>query len=82
MKEVCGVRFKTPGKIYYFDPNGIELQNEDFVIVETSMGKEFGIVGIAKKNIDEEMHKEELKKVLKKASKEDIKKNDINKKEL
>ena len=81
MKEVCGVRFKTPGKIYYFDPNGIELQNEDFVIVETSMGKEFGIVGIAKKNIDEEMHKEELKKVLKKASKEDIKQNDINKKD-
>ena len=81
MIEVCGVRFKTPGKIYYFDPNGIELQNEDFVIVETSMGKEFGIVGIAKKNIDEEMHKEELKKVLKKASKEDIKQNDINKKD-
>ena len=81
MKEVCGVRFKTPGKIYYFDPNGIELQNEDFVIVETSMGKEFGIVGIAKKNIDEEMHKEELKKVLKKASKEDIKQNEINKKD-
>ena len=34
MIKVIGVRFRGGGKVYYFDPNGIELKREDQVIVE------------------------------------------------
>lgn len=42
MSEIVGVRFKTAGKIYYFDPTDIELQVGDHVIVETTRGPEVG----------------------------------------
>ena len=36
MAEIIGVRFKTVGKVYYFDPNGLELKTGEKVIVETA----------------------------------------------
>ena len=36
MAEVIGVRFKQVGKVYYFDPAGVQVQKEDSVIVETA----------------------------------------------
>ncbi len=42
MSEIVGVRFKTAGKIYYFDPTDIELKVGDHVIVETTRGPEVG----------------------------------------
>ena len=35
---VVGVRFKSAGKVYYFDPVGLELHQDDGVIVETARG--------------------------------------------
>ena len=49
MKIVTGVRFKRPGKIYYFDPDNIELEKGMNVIVNTSMGDECGEVVIPRK---------------------------------
>lgn len=40
MKIIVGVRFKKPGKTYYFDPCGLELDKCEKVIVETSLGDE------------------------------------------
>ena len=40
MAEIVGVRFKRAGKVYYFDPANIELEINDFVVVETSRGQE------------------------------------------
>ena len=47
MVNVVGVRFKSVGKIYYFDPENIEIKKGDSVIVETSRGVEFGSVVLA-----------------------------------
>ena len=44
MVKVAGVRFKTAGKVYYFDPDQIEVKTGDNVIVETARGMEFGTV--------------------------------------
>ncbi len=41
MTEVISVRFKNNGKIYYFDPNGITAEKDQFIIVETSKGLEY-----------------------------------------
>ena len=44
MQTVVGVRFKKPGKIYYFDPGDLEIAAGDNCIVETARGIEFGEV--------------------------------------
>lgn len=36
MITVIGVRFRTAGKIYYFDPAGRKVKTGDHVIVETA----------------------------------------------
>ena len=38
MKKVVGVRFKHANKTYYFDPNGIDVEIGDKVVVETARG--------------------------------------------
>ena len=42
MKDIVGIRFKSSGKIYYFDPGEFKLENGMHVIVDTSMGEEYG----------------------------------------
>ena len=42
MIDIVSVRFKSGGKQYYFDPNGIEVKSGEDVIVETSRGAEYG----------------------------------------
>ena len=44
MTKVIGVRFRTAGKIYYFDPTRFEINKGDHVIVETARGVEYGTV--------------------------------------
>ncbi|SES23204.1 Cell fate regulator YaaT, PSP1 superfamily (controls sporulation, competence, biofilm development) [Gracilibacillus ureilyticus] len=71
MIEVIGVRFKKAGKIYYFDPGEITLTTEDYVIVETVRGVEFGKVVVANKQVDEEDIVLPLKKVIRMANEKD-----------
>ena len=44
MIKVIGVRFRTAGKIYFFDPLEFEVKRGDHVIVETARGVEYGTV--------------------------------------
>ncbi len=71
MYNVVGIRFKKAGKIYYFDPNDMDIQKEDFVIVETVRGVEYGKVVIAPKQVDENDVVLPLKKVLRIADQKD-----------
>ena len=71
MKNIVGVRLKKPGKIYFFDTNGIELKIGDSVIIETSMGKELGVVATTNRQIDENNKNDSLKKIIRKASNDD-----------
>lgn len=78
MKNVIGVRFKRPGKIYFFDPGEIQVNKKDFVIVETAMGEEYAEVVIENKEIDEEKLANPLKPVIRVATEEDKKHNEEN----
>lgn len=71
MVRVIGVRFKTAGKIYYFDPEDLEINVDDFVVVETVRGIEYGKVAIGIKEISEEEIISPLKKVIRVATEED-----------
>lgn len=72
MISVVGVRFKKAGKVYYFDPDDIDIELNDFVIVETARGIEFGHVVVGKKEVSEEEIVSPLKKVLRIAEDEDF----------
>lgn len=72
MAEVIGVRFKEVGKVYYFDPNRKKLKLGDTVIVETSRGVECGSVAIANKDVPDEEIVHPLKKLIRLATKDDL----------
>ncbi len=78
--EVVGIRFRPAGKIYSFDPCGMTFQMGEAVIVETSQGKEFGIVSTPNRMTQEKDAHLPLKKVLRKADETDLEKNEENKK--
>ena len=73
MIKVVGVRFRTAGKIYYFDPQKFDLTIGSHVIVETARGIEFGSVIIAPRDVDEEHVIQPLKPVIRIATDEDEK---------
>lgn len=79
MIHVVGVRFKTVGKIYYFDPGDISVAVGDGVIVETARGMEFGDVVLGEKELDETKFSIPVKKIVRKATKQDIKQVEENK---
>ena len=79
MAEVIGVRFKEVGKVYYFDPDGKKVKTEDTVIVETSRGIECGTVAIANKDVPDEEIVHPLKKLLRVATREDLRRLEENK---
>jgi len=72
MSEIVGVRFKTAGKIYYFDPTDIELQVGDHVIVETSRGPEVGQIATSSREAEASEITRPLKPVIRMAEPEEI----------
>lgn len=76
--EVIGVRFKSGGKIYYFDPDGMRFLCSDSVIVDTARGMEFGTVGLQNRMVTEREVVLPLRKVVRRATDEDIAKADEN----
>ncbi|MBS4803872.1 MAG: stage 0 sporulation family protein [Clostridium sp.] len=79
MIKVIGVRFKKAGKIYYFDPNGLNINKGNFVVVETARGIEFGECVIGIKEIPETDIVAPLKSVIRVATEEDVEKHNSNK---
>ena len=79
MITVVGVRFKYAGKIYYFDPDNLDIIAGDHVIVETARGFEFGEAVIGIREVPEDDIVSPLKKVVRKATDEDKTKNEDNK---
>lgn len=73
MIKVVGVRFRTAGKIYYFDPQKFNLTIGSHVIVETARGVEFGNVIIAPRDMEEEHVIQPLKPVIRIATPNDEK---------
>lgn len=78
--KVIGVRFRTAGKIYYFDPREFTIKRDDHVIVETARGIEFGTVVMPPKDIEETKVAQPLKPVLRLASQKDMEQEATNRK--
>ena len=73
MKRIIGVRFKRLGKIYFFDPNWLEVKKGENVIVETTQGEEIAEVVVPNRMIEEEKLVVPLKRVIRIASVRDFK---------
>ena len=83
MVKVAGVRFKTAGKVYYFDPDELDVKTGDSVIVETARGMEFGTVTMDVCDVDESEIVAPLKKIIRIANEKDHKQHieNVKKKE-
>lgn len=71
MTRVIGVRFRTAGKIYFFDPLNFEIKRGDHVIVETARGIEFGTVMTGITEVEDEKVVQPLKPVIRIANERD-----------
>lgn len=79
MIRVIGVRFRTAGKVYYFDPGKLDIKKSDHVIVETARGIEYGtVVGDPKEEEDDKVI-QPLKAVLRVATPKDDEQEASNK---
>ena len=70
--EVISVRIHGRGKAYYFDPDNLDLQKGDEVIVETTQGMDLGFCTGSIVDLEEEKINYELKPILRKATQEDM----------
>ncbi len=71
MIRVVGVRFRTAGRIYYFDPGEFELTRGSHVIVETARGMEYGFVVGPPMDVEEKDVTPPLKPVIRISTEED-----------
>ena len=78
MIKVIGVRFRTAGKIYFFDPLNFEIKRGDHVIVETARGVEYGQVVLPPREVEDEKVIQPLKEVIRIANTQDDKKEENN----
>ena len=79
MIKIVGVRFRSAGKIYYFDPAGYDMIVGTHVIVETARGVEYGTVMIEPREVDEDKVVQPLKPVIRVATPADEKQEQRNK---
>lgn len=80
MAQIIGVRFKKVGKVYYFDPCGIQTEIGQHVIVETARGVEYGEVALSNRDVAEGEVVKPLKKLIRVATNSDAKVVETNQK--
>ncbi len=78
--EIIGVKFRDAGKIYYFDPGKLKINQGDRVIVETARGVEYGFVAQGNKFVDSTKIVLPLRPTLRIATKDDTERYESNKK--
>lgn len=79
MRKIVGIRFRTAGKVYYFDPLHFEINKGDHVIVETARGVEYGTAVSGIREIEEDKITQPLKPVIRIATERDDKQQEENK---
>ncbi len=79
MTRVVGIRFRTAGKIYFFDPLQFEIKRGDNVIVETARGIEFGTAVSDVREVEDDKVVQPLKPVLRIANERDREQEAANK---
>ena len=71
--EVVDIQFRPGQKIYFFDPDGLQLVQGDHVIIDTARGEEFGTCVGGNHVIPPKSVVAPLRKVLRKANAQDEK---------
>ncbi len=77
--EVVGVKFRDGGKTYYFAPEGIAVNKDEHVIVETARGREYGVCAMGNRTVKQSEIVSPLKPIVRIATEEDEKKHEQNK---
>ena len=78
--EIVGVTFREAGKIYYFSPNKVKYNVGEKIIVNTARGLELGTVKVKNKTIPESKIVSPLKDIVRRATAEDIQRDEKNRK--
>ena len=78
MTEIIGVRFKSVGKIFFFDPAGQTLAPGAKVIVETTRGVECGTVVQGNCEVEDDAVVRPLKSILRVATEADLQQLEAN----
>lgn len=74
MADIIGVRFRDGNKSYYIASDGDAFKMGDFAICESEHGLEYGKVVMNNKKITDKSILKGLKKIVRKAGKDDLKK--------
>ena len=78
-KYFVGISLKNNSKSFNYDPNSLQLRVGDKCIVETNWGEDIGMTVMTKRCVYcKKKGKQPYKKVLRKATKEDLKKSELN----
>ena len=80
MTKIIGVRFRSVGKIYYFNPKDLDIHRGDKVIVETARGVEFGHVVLGVREVEDSKITQPLKDVIRIATERDKEREENNRK--
>ena len=78
--EVVGIRFKSTGKTYYFDPQGAKYAKGSGAIVDTARGQEFGEVAMANSYVKNSDIVPPLRHIIRSATQADVAHHQENKK--
>ena len=79
MTEVIGVRFRGGCKEYYFDPHGIAVAPNQFVIVETAQGPEYAMCASGNHEVDDNAVVQPLRPLVRIATENDRRTFEYNK---
>ena len=80
MVDVVSIKFKTCGKVYYFDPNGTDPKDGDRVVVETANGRELAICSQGVHAVADDRVIQPLQPVIRVATPADLRVLEMNKK--
>ncbi len=71
-RQLAGVRFQRGGRVYYCDPRDLDLQVNDRLVVEADWGPAVGWVVIAPQQMIHAEGVEDLLRILRRATPEDV----------
>ncbi len=77
-KHCVGINLKNNSKSFDYDPNSIKLRVGDMCIVETNWGEDIGMAAMTVRSFCCKKKGRHYKKVLRKATKEDLRKSEFN----
>ena len=82
MPNIVGVQFQKAGKLEYYAPNDLDVNVDDWVVVESKRGIEIGSVKFPPKDVEDGDVTLPLKEIIRVATEQDIEKYYQNDKEF